>query len=406
MTANTFTGTFRQIFADTVEELLGQFCTYEKLRGTEAHMALKKSKGNVYKYLTLTEGTAQDYTQYSDMTIDATTVGADTLTLTYKPAYTFNLDMYDEMTHQAAGSILSRQSQTAFKKMAEDLEGRFFLTGVTETSVNDFDDGNIGGSDGTSITWNTANIPKIFSEAKALVTVNSGMVSPCAMVITPGQLAEIEQSGYSNAFRNADSIFINGLKVGQNGYVGHLFGVEVFFSTFLPHSYTITYTGQPTTADPLTLNGLTYTAIGTIGTTAGNFLIAGSEDLTYANLVEIVNVNTTTANGVAQSAANQRIARKLWAVQDTTNDTVTVYNWGDWSTAATETLDNATIGVKTVHNYFGEFGAIEMANPMGIQSVVREEPKQPTDNFMTFTYVGYDVPANNLEKYIYMTVIA
>ena len=53
MTANTFTGTFRQIFADTVEELLGQFCTYEKLRGTEAHMALKKSKGNVYKYLTL-----------------------------------------------------------------------------------------------------------------------------------------------------------------------------------------------------------------------------------------------------------------------------------------------------------------------------------------------------------------
>jgi hypothetical protein len=43
---------------------------------------------------------------------------------------------------------------------------------------------------------------------------------------------------------------------------------------------------------------------------------------------------------------------------------------------------------------------------MGIQSIIREEPKQPTDNFMTFTFVGYDVPTNNLQKYLDIQVLA
>lgn len=406
MAANTFTNTYRDNFASTVEKLLGQFATYRALRGTEADEVLQSNRGQTYKYITLTENEVQSYTPYSDLTIDASTLSPDTLTLNRRAAYTFKLNDEDEYHHQASASFLSRQAESARKNITKDVEGWFFYTGTSQSSVNVFDDGDIGGTDGSAISWDQSNVAKVFTKAKATVRANSGEVGNDAIVLTPLQFSEIEQSGFSNGFKVADSTFRNGLMMNQNGYAGSIFDTNVFLSDYLPHSYTITYTGQPSNTETLvaTVDGtaLTYTAVSSIGTTAGNFLIGADADATYGALVTLINNNSTTATGVAQT---ERDARYLRAVQDTTAGTVTIYSVVGAYTL-TESLSNASAGSQIVHNHFGKKGAIELAHPAGVRAAVREEPKQTTDNYISQVFYGSAVPTNNLQRYLDLQILA
>jgi hypothetical protein len=72
----------------------------------------------------------------------------------------------------------------------------------------------------------------------------------------------------------------------------------------------------------LTINGsaIVITFVTAIGTTAGNVLIAGTAAATAANLLALLNQpQTTTANGVALSAANQSLVSYLsWSLVGTT----------------------------------------------------------------------------------------
>ena len=403
--AATLTSTFIQNFAKKVDKLLGQRSVFMAVRGTIAEEVLRKNKGRTYNYLTLTEGTVQDYTPYSDATIDDLTVAANTLTLNKRPMYAFQWDLYDHETHQAAGSILERQAQAAAKKIDRDIGGEMFVGAVTQTSVNTFDDGNIGGSAGTSITWNTTNLPAIFTEGRALVRTNSGESGDDFMIVTPSQLAKLEQSVLGNGFREADAALRRGIKPGGNGYIGNYLGVDLYECDIVPHSYVLTYTDQPSNSDTLTVGGVTVTAE-TTTSSAGSFDIADAVDDTYANLASLINAPGTSTGGntTAFSAANQRTIRGYFAVQDTSANTVTLYSkWG--SATITESLDNATLGSQNTNNILGKYEAIEEAHPFGVRSKVGDEPKSVVENFLTFTYSGTAVPSNNLERYIRMNTL-
>lgn len=401
----TLTGTFEENFAKKVESLLGQRSVFMAVRGTIAEEVLKKNKGKTYNYLTLTEGTAQDYTPYSTATIDDFTVAATTLTLNKRPMYAFQWDMYDNDSHQAAGSILERQANAAQKKIDRDIAGNFFTTAVTTSSANTFDDGNVGGSSGTSITWNVSNIPAIFTEGRAEVRNNSGESGQDYITVTPSQLAKLDQYVQGAGYRTSDMAIEKGLAPGKNGYVGTYLGVDIFESDFVTHSYTLTYTGQASAAETMTIGGVTLTCQTTIGATAGNWLTATDADTGAANLTAFINdPGTTSATQVALSAANQRIMRGYYAVQDTSAGTITIYSkWGSGS--VTESMTNFTLGSQNTHNILGKYGAIEEAHPFGIKTKVGDEPQSLENNFMTFTFSGVAVPTNNLQRYIVMNTL-
>ena len=406
--APTLTSTFELNFAKTLTKLLGQRSVFMAVRGKEAESSLHANGGKTYTYLDLTEGTAQDYTAYSDATIDDFTVNASTLTLNKQSMYTFPWDEYDAAVHQANASIIKRNLMSAYKAMDKDMSGEFFGKAVANSSVNDFDESDlIGGAASGNLTWNVSNVPAIMTEGKAFLRDLSGESGDDYMIVTSRQLAVIEQSHIANGFKVSDSALMRGIKVGMNGFVGQLYGVDVYECDFVPHSYTLTYTGQPSNSDTMTLDGVTITAE-TTTSSDGSFDIAGSDDLTYANLVTLINAPASDSAGVstAFSDANARKIRGWYAVQDTTAGTVTFYKkWG--SGTATETLDNATIGTQVVQNVFAKYDALELAMwKPGVAMKKRPEPKQTRDNYLVYTLFGSAQPNGNLNRYFKMLVDA
>ena len=99
---------------------------------------------------------------------------------------------------------------------------------------------------------------------------------------------------------------------------------------------------QPADGDPITIGGVTFTFKTVLGATAGNVLIGGSADAARANLAALINApGTTTANGVALSAANQAIIQqqlRLTATNDNTANTMTVVGIGSGALVVSEAL--------------------------------------------------------------------
>jgi len=408
MASPTLTNTFEQNFARTLTKLLGQRSVAMAVRGKEAESSLHANGGKTYTYLDLTEGTSQDYTAYSDATIDDFTVNASTLTLNKTPMYTFPWDEYDAAVHQANASIIKRNLMSGYKSLDKEMSGEFFTSAITNSSVNDFDEADLqGGAASGNLTWNVSNIPAIFTEGKAFLRDLCGESGDDYMIVTSKQLAIIEQSHIANGFKVSDNALMRGIKVGNNGLVGQLYGVDVYECDFVPHSFTLTYTGQPTTADTMTLDGVTITAE-TTTTSAGSFDIGATADATYANLVTLINSPLSSSAGAttAFSTANGRKIRGWYAVQDTSAGTVTFYKkWG--SGTATESLDNATLGTQVVQNVFAKYDALELAMwKPGVAMKQRPEPKQTRDNYLVYSLFGVAQPNGNLNRYFKMLVDA
>lgn len=110
---------------------------------------------------------------------------------------------------------------------------------------------------------------------------------------------------------------ING-QAGASGQYNSLRQDAQTAASFLPHQQLGTLSlgtnatnGQTVT---LTINGsaVVFTAVSSIGSTPGNFLIAGSAALTIANLLTLLNnPGLTNANVVALSAANQKLLQYI-----------------------------------------------------------------------------------------------
>lgn len=381
-----------------LEKLLGQFTAFAKLRGTEAESYLRAKSGDTYTYQTTVEGTAQEYELYTDAVIDASQVTTDTLTLDMRPMVTYTLDDYDREVYQSVSSWLSKKMEDAYKQLHRRIEGEFFKE-ANNQATHVLDDGDFGGTSGNAVTWGVSNVTAIFTESVSEVELNSGNSGyDMAVVATPSQFAKLLQAGFTNNSTVSDRVYLDGFRMPKNAYKGPFYGTDVFYSTFLPHAYIVTYTGLPTADDTLTLAGLEFTAVAAVGATPGNFVIEAGDDDTYGNLATLINGRATTSKGVAFTAtAAKRLAVELFATQDLTDGTLTVFKFGSFT--AVESLDNATMGDQEVYNYVGEYGVVELAMPMGIKSIVRERPNQPTDNWMTYTLLGTAVPTNNKEKY-------
>jgi hypothetical protein len=406
--APTLTNTFEQNFAKVLTKLLGQRAVFMAVRGREAEVSLHANGGKTYTYLNLTEGTSQDYTPYTDAAIDNFTVNPSTLNLETRTMYTFPWDEFDSVVHQANTSIVESNLGAARKKLERDMSGEFFGKAAGLVGANKFDEADLqGGATSGNLTWAVSNIPAILTESRAKVRDLSGESGGDFMIVTPKQSAIIEQSHIANGFKVSDEALMRGIQPGMNGFLGKLYGVDVYECDFVPHSYTLTYTDQPGNTNTLVLDGVTILAETTTAT-AGSFDISTTDDLTYANLVTLINnpLSSVAGNTTAFSAANARIIRGWYAVQNTTAKTVTLYKkWG--SGTATETLANATLGTQVVENIMGKYGALELAMwKAGIQMVKRPEPKQTRENYLVYSFFGVAQPLGNRNRWLKLRVDA
>jgi hypothetical protein len=103
------------------------------------------------------------------------------------------------------------------------------------------------------------------------------------------------------------------------------YGFRLFRSNQTTGTAVLSLATQPTANDTVTINGVVFTFVSSIGTTAGNVLIGANVDATRVNLAGLINAPTTTsATQVALSTANARLFVNASAVDSPSGDTLTV----------------------------------------------------------------------------------
>jgi hypothetical protein len=177
-------------------------------------------------------------------------------------------------------------------------------------------------------------------------------------------------------------------------------GMRVFLSSALTHTYAIPYANGTdfSNSTTITINGVVFKATTSSVATYNDFLVGTNADTSATALVGLLNAPTTTdANGykvgdVEDTNDTRRLnlakINGISASVDTTNNIITIVSKRGPATI-TSTLSGATsVGTGVVHNYLGQVGVIEMASGTPLTNVPREEPQQPTTNFMSFWDYG------------------
>ena len=74
----------------------------------------------------------------------------------------------------------------------------------------------------------------------------------------------------------------------KNGYAGNFAGYKVYSSNNVPHSRTISFSTVVAT-DEITVAGVKFTFVASIGSTAGNVLKGANDAAALANLAAAIN---------------------------------------------------------------------------------------------------------------------
>lgn len=281
-------------------------------------------------------------------------------------------------------------------KLATALDA--FILAETVNAWAVFDTGNLTttAANGTPITLSSTTVPQMVAQTYAKLYSNNVDMTNLCWVLDPFAISQIAQFPIGKELNNSGTTF-------KNGWSGNIFGAEVYASNNLTGEATLVFTGNSVNAEALTINGITFTSVTTIGATAGNFLASASDSTTgITNLAGLINnPGTTNANQVALSAANQAIIAALNITATATSTTVlTIVAKGSSKLTLTEAQTNATWATNFVHAYYGMKGAIDVVIQEDIDMVMLQEPKQRTVNILADIVAGIKTFEDGSQKFL------
>lgn len=300
-------------------------------------------------------------TRNAAATIDSITDTSELLTINLEKQAVFQIS--DGEVKQAGPLNPGEEigAQVAIK-VAIDFDARVFAEVLNAAQTFDTGDLTTLSSTGVPFAESSTNVPIMASMMPAKLRRYNQMLTNLAFVTDSYGAGLMTQYLLGKNIDLAGSVF-------KNGYTGDVSNAEMYVSENLTATASFNMATTPTDGDTVTIAGqagsVTFTFKTTLGSTAGNVLIGGSADAARANLAALINTpGTTTANGVALSAANQAILTDDFKITATNNDTtnvMTIVAIGSGALTVTETLTDATDtwSKNCIHAYFGKKGAID-----------------------------------------------
>lgn len=331
------------------------------------------------------------YTKNTDITVSDTDTDAESLTINQTPLVPFGIDEVELLEIDYA--LLDTLATRAAQQIREDMDGNFFNEVLNADLTNS-----------TPITLTAGasqNSVATYSNAVAELVNNGVDKTKLVSVIDPMSLATIGNAAIGNTFNEADVSF-------RRGFTGQRFaGTMVNESTLLTATTDLQLATNPTANDTVTINGVVFTFVASIGSTAGNVLIGASAAASVDNLVAAINGAAGAGTTYVEVSTNNR-NRKLAGITATDNTTsigiVSKRGYRPMTSSLTAAADNFDQIV--INNVIMEKGAIAMGIQKGINMVTRDKPLQIGTNFFTWARYGLKTFQEGKERMYRLQIVA
>ena len=313
-----------------------------------------------------------DYTKYTD-TVQQDLIGTDEyLDIDQSKEISFAIDEVDLIQNKY--DLENSYVERAAYRLANDIDGSV-LGEVVNANVTC--DGSDIGSSG-AISLSTSNCLNAIMTAGAKLTANGcEMDKTWALVVSPKSASVIAQTVAQDWFSLADLAL-------KNGYAGNFAGYKVYSSNNVPHNRTISFSSVVAT-DEITVAGVKFTFVSSIGTTAGNVLKGANDAAALANLAAAINgASGAGTTYVEVSAADRAKLKNVKANLDASTGVLTTAGAVVVSTPDT----TITVGNAEEHAILCRPGAIDLIMQQNIDVRKTPLPKQKADYYIISCLYG------------------
>lgn len=299
----------------------------------------------------------ENYTKGTALTAQDLTATSDKLTIDTVKAMLLYIDNVDKIQNKY--SAANAWIDEAGIRLSNSLDAKF-LYEVFAANL-DIDDGDIGGTAGNGITVTASNVLTIFGAINMKLDTQNVPENERFLVMSP----KFNQALWTYIAGKATLL---GDKTGENGNIGEYAGLKLYKSNNLTGSAQWVPANNPTDGATITIQGITFTFVDTIGTTAGNIHIESTTALTLDNLVALINAGGVgnDVNYISLSLENRRSVQDWVAVDGATYIEVRVKGSSYLTVTTSEAADVWTAAQQLENLLAGRKGAIDF--------VVQKEP--------------------------------
>jgi hypothetical protein len=284
---------------------------------------------------------------------------ADSLQVNKRVTASEHVDSFDEYSTNFS---LMRDRGDNFGSTISNKIDRFVFDSVVGNGGFALGD---AGAEGSTTPWQITsnNADDFINTPIETIDINEGHGKKKFMVVSPYEANAIRGFLQNAGFGVADDAIRGGGFSRTNGFVGTtVSGVDIYQTNNLRNTVTLTFTGTATNTQTFTINGIVFTTVTSIGSTAGNVLIGANQAATCTNAAALINApRTTTAQGVALAEEDAAKVERLGMTASAVGDTLVVT--AQATLIVSETLTNATWGNVARYAIAGAYESIFLALP-------------------------------------------
>lgn len=313
-----------------------------------------------------------NYTKYTDTT-QQDLIGTDEyLDIDQSKEISFAIDEVDWIQNKY--DLENSYVERAAYRLSNDIDGS--VLGEVVNAAISCDGSDIGSSGAISLS--TSNCLNAIMTAWAKLTANGcEMDKTWALVVSPKTASIIAQTVAQDWFSLADLAL-------KNGYAGNFAGYKVYSSNNVFHKRTISFSSVVAT-DEITVAGVKFTFVASIGTTAGNVLKGANDAAALANLAAAINgASGAGTTYIEVSAADRAKLKNARAHLDGTTGVLTTAGAVLVSTPDT----TITVGNAEEHAILCRPGAIDLIMQQNIDVRKTPLPKQKADYYIISCLYG------------------
>lgn len=386
--ANSFSASFAAYWSRRMQRTNYRMAVYVPIVSMEEQATLKNGDTVHRPYRSTMY--PRTYTRGTAVIIRDLTDTDESLSVNTSPVVPFYVDDLDALQHNY--KVLNEYADDATEVLTNFIDGD--VLGEVMNATNNVDDSEINnGTDGNGFTLTTANIIRVFTEAKKKLQKRNVKMSNLFAVISP----EFE-SIMMQFLANRETAL--GDSTGMNGHIGKYMGFDLYVSNGLTFTAVLAMPTILVAGDTITINGVVFTARADgSAVSSGDFSIQTTADLCRAQLTAAINNTEGYAATVGAvdtyfevTAANRDLLIGITAVNSNSADTLTITFEGVGVVTVSEGATPAdcvwTGATQIQHQLFGKRGCIDLVIQKRPNVEIKEVPDKLGKNILPWTLYG------------------